>query len=339
MKFVTFGEIMMRLATLESYRFTQSERFEVTYGGSEANVAVSLQNFGIESKFVSKVPDSDLGSAALMALRKYGIDVNDTVIGGDKLGTYFLEVGNNCRASKVVYDRAHSEFSKLSVNEINWDEVFEGADWFHWTGITPAVSAAAAEVLKMALIVAKQKGLTVSCDLNLRGKLWKYGVDANKVMPELMEYTDVVLSSVEAADIMLDIKLDTVENEDYTDTALRSMQALMNKYKNIKKVVTGIRHSISASHNNIGAIMWDGKESFDTKILEIPHIIDRVGGGDSFMGGLIYGLNNFDDNNTTLAFANSAACLKHSIRGDFNVVTVDEVMKLVNSGGSAKVDR
>ncbi len=341
-RIVTFGEIMLRLSPPGYQRFVQANNFEVTFGGGEANVAVSLANYGMNTAFVSRLPKNDIGRACRMELEKHGIDTSQINYGGERLGIYFLETGAVARPSKVVYDRSHSSFSEVEKGMFNWDAIFEGAEWFHWTGITPAVSQAAAEVCMEAIQAANKKGITVSCDLNYRKNLWKYGKKALEVMPQLVAGCDIVLGNEEDAEMVLGIKPEGVnvagghvEGEAYRSVS----EKIMKQYPRVKKVITTLRGSLSANHNTWSGVLFDGKNLFTAPTYQITHIVDRVGGGDSFMGGLIYGLLTYNDDGKALRFATAASCLKHTIPGDFNEVTVEEVEKLMEGDASGRVSR
>jgi 2-dehydro-3-deoxygluconokinase len=339
---VTFGEIMLRLSTPGYHRFAQATSFDVNYGGGEANVAVSLANYGLESRFITRLPQNDIGRACRMELEKYGVDTSRINYGGERLGIYFLETGAVARASKVVYDRAHSAFSDVNESTFDWDAIFEGADWFHWTGITPAVSQGAANVCLQAIKAANAKGITVSCDLNYRKNLWKYGKKANDVMPELVAGCDVVLGNEEDAEMVLGIKPQGVDitGGHVEAEAYRSVsEQIMKQYPRVKKVITTLRGSISANHNSWSGVLFDGKNLYTAPTYQITHIVDRVGGGDSFMGGLIYGLLTYNNDEKALQFGTAASCLKHTILGDFNQVTVEEVEKLMGGDASGRVSR
>ncbi len=342
-KVVTFGEIMLRFATPQYQRFSQATEYKASCGGGEANVAVSLANYGIDVSFVSRLPKNDIGTACRMDLQKYGVDVNNIVYGGNRLGTYYLETGAVARASKVVYDRANSAFSEIKPGMINWEEVLKDADFFHWTGITPAVSQGAADACLEAIQVANRLGVTVSTDLNYRKNLWKYGKTADEVMPELVAGCDVVLGNEEDAEMVLGIKPEGinitgghVEAEAYRSVS----QQIMARFPRVKKVITTLRGSINANHNSWSGVLYDGKNLFEAPTYQITHIVDRVGGGDSFMGGLIYGLLTYEgDDQKALNFATAASCLKHTIHGDYNLATVDEVEKLMGGDASGRVSR
>ena len=342
-KVVTFGEIMLRLATPDYLRFSQSQSLTATFGGGEANVAVSLANYGIAAEFVTRLPKNDIGQACMMDLRKYGVGVENIVWGGERLGIYFLETGAVSRGSKVVYDRAHSSVSEIKPGMIDWGKVFEGATWFHWTGITPAISQSAADVCLEAIQTANKLGITVSCDLNFRKNLWKYGKKAGDVMPELVAGTDIILGNEEDAEMVLGIKPEGVdvtgghvEAEAYESVS----KQIMARFPRCKKVITTLRGSVNANHNSWSGVLWDGLKLYQAPTYQITHIVDRVGGGDSFMGGLIYGLLTYaGDDQKALNFAVAASCLKHTIYGDFNQVTVDEVEKLMGGDASGRVAR
>ncbi len=344
-KVVTFGEIMLRLAPQGFLRFSQASNFDVVYGGGESNVAVSLSNYGIPVDFVTRLPDNDIGQCAMMELRKRGVGTDKILYGGDRLGIYFLETGAVSRGSKVVYDRAHSAMAEIKPGMVNWDKVFNDVDWFHWTGITPAISQGAADACIEAVKVASNKGITISTDLNYRAKLWKYGGDREKIMTELTSYCDIILGNEEDAEKHFGIKpegLDiTTQGEHVKAEAFLSVcKQMMSKFPKASKVITTLRGSISASHNTWAGVLYDGKKMYKSPEYQITHIVDRVGGGDSFMGGLIYGLLTYKgDDQNALNFAVAASCLKHTIKGDSNLVTVPEVMKLMSGDASGRVAR
>lgn len=342
-KVVTFGEIMLRLATPGFLRFDQTDQFSATFGGGEANVAVSLANFGIDVDFVSRLPKNDIGIACMKDLRKYGVGVDNIIWGGERLGIYYLETGAVNRGSKVIYDRAHSSVSEIKSGMIDWDEVFEGAAWFHWTGITPAISQGAADVCLEACKKANEKGITVSCDLNYRKNLWKYGKSANEVMPELVACCDIILGNEEDAEKVLGIKPEGVditgghvEGQAYESVS----KQIMNDFPRCKKVITTLRGSVNANNNSWSGVLWNGNQLFEAPTYQITHIVDRVGGGDSFMGGLIYGLLTWpEDDKKALGFAVAASALKHTIYGDYNRVSVEEVEKLMEGDSTGRVAR
>lgn len=342
-KVVTFGEIMLRLATPDYLRFSQAQSLTATFGGGEANVAVSLANYGIAAEFVTRLPKNDIGQACIMDLRKYGVGVENIVWGGERLGIYFLETGAVSRGSKVVYDRAHSSVSEIKPGMVDWEKVFEGATWFHWTGITPAISQSAADVCLEAIQTANKLGITVSCDLNFRKNLWKYGKKAGDMMPELVAGTDIILGNEEDAEMVLGIKPEGVDvtGGHVEAAAYESVsKQIMARFPRCKKVITTLRGSVNANHNSWSGVLWDGQKLYQAPTYQITHIVDRVGGGDSFMGGLIYGLLTYaGDDQKALNFAVAASCLKHTIYGDFNQVTVDEVEKLMGGDASGRVAR
>lgn len=344
-KVVTFGEIMLRLAPPGFLRFSQASSFDVVYGGGESNVAVSLANYGVPVDFVTRLPKNDIGECALMEMRKRGVNTSNIIFGGDRLGIYFLETGAVSRGSKVVYDRAHSAVSEIQPGMIDWEKVFDGADWFHWTGITPAISQSAADTCLEAVKAASALGVTISTDLNYRAKLWTYGGDREAIMTELTSYCDVILGNEEDAEKHFNIKpegLDiTTQGHDVKAEAFLSVcKQMMEKFPRAKKVITTLRGSISASHNTWAGVLYDGEKMYETRQYQITDIVDRVGGGDSFMGGLIYGLKKYpEDDQNALDFAVAASCLKHTIKGDANLVTVDEVEKLMGGDASGRVAR
>ena len=342
---ITFGEIMLRLSTPGYLRFGQARQFDATFGGGEANVAVSLANYGINAKFITRLPENDIAKACIKDLHSYGVDTSGIVFGGDRVGIYFLETGAVARPSKVVYDRAGSSIAAIQPGMIDWKRVFEGAGWFHWTGITPALSQGAADVCLEAIKAANALGLTVSCDLNYRKNLWKYGKKAGEIMPALVEGCDVILGNEEDADKVFGIK---PEGFDVTATGgaidqkrFQSVgEQLMKRFPRAKKVIITLRGSINANHNTWGGVLWDGKTLYQSPRYDITHIVDRVGGGDSFMGGLIYGLLTYTgDDQKALNFAVAASCLKHTIFGDYNQVTVAEVENLMKGDASGRVYR
>ncbi len=343
-KVVTFGEIMLRLTPPAKRRFSQAASFDVIYGGGESNVAVSLANYGIPVSFVSRIPKNDIGECALMELRKRGVDTHHIIRGGDRLGIYFLEIGAVSRGSKVVYDRAHSGMATIEKGMIDWETVLADAQWFHWTGITPALSQGAADACLEAIQTANKMGITVSTDLNYRKKLWKYGKQPNEVMPELVAGCDIILGNEEDAEKHFGLHPEGVDVTQGHSVSAQSylsvLQQLMHKFPRAKKVITTLRGSISASHNTWSGVLYDGDQLYEAPTYDITDIVDRVGGGDSFMGGLIYGLLTYpDDDQKALEFAVAASCLKHTIYGDANLATVEEVEKLMSGDASGRVSR
>ena len=338
---VTFGEIMLRLKSPALERFFQSPSLEATFGGGEANVAVSLANYGMDASFVSVIPDNDIGKACMQQLRGFGVDVSSLKKASGRMGIYFLETGSNQRPSKVIYDRAESCIAKAGVGDIDWDKALEGATWFHITGITPAISASAAELSLAAVKAAKAKGVHVSCDLNYRKNLWKYGKRADEVMSELVKYVDTVIANEEDVQKALGITAESdVESGELDTNVYKKLAAtVMEKYPNVKRVAITLRESKSADTNYWAACIYDGKEFYVSRKYAITDIVDRVGGGDSFGGGLIYGLNTYDNQAQALEFAVAASCLKHTISGDFNRVSVAEVESLMKGSGSGRVER
>ncbi len=338
-KTVCFGEIMLRLSPEGYHRFVQAERFDAIYGGGEANVAVSLSNFDTPAAFVTRVPDNAIGQAAVNSLRRYGVDVSGIARGGERLGIYYMEKGASQRPSKVIYDRKYSAISTATPADFDWDALFADADWFHVTGITPALSEQTAAITLQAAKAAKAHGLTVSCDLNFRKNLWTRE-QAGKTMGELMQYVDVAIANEEDADCVFGIRAagsdvtgGKLDREGYKDVA----RQLAERF-GCRAVAITLRQSITASDNRWGAMLYDGKEFCFSK--EYPvHIVDRVGGGDSFGAGLIYAMKSGYSTQDTVEFATAASCLKHTIEGDVNYVTVSEVKALAGGDGSGRVQR
>ena len=333
---------MLRLAAPQNLRYSQVTNFEASFGGGEANVAVSLANYGIPVEFVSRIPKNDIGEACIMNLKKYCVGTSYILRDGERLGIYFLEKGSGSRASKVVYDRAYSSMSQIEKGMIDWDKIFNGATWFHWTGITPAISQGAVDVCLEAINKANEKGITVSCDLNFRKNLWKYGKKAIEVIPELVKGCDIILGNEEDAEMSLGIKpegVDVKSGKVTSEAYLSVSKKIMKQFPKARKVITTLRTSISADHNKWSGVLYNGNKFFEAPVYDITHIIDRVGAGDSFMGGLIYGLITYKDDQKALNFAVAASCLKHTIQGDFNQVTVQEVEKLMSGDKSGRVSR
>jgi 2-dehydro-3-deoxygluconokinase len=343
-KVVTFGEIMMRLSPPDHLRFAQADSFDVSYGGGEANVAASLANFGLETEFVTRIPANDIGEACIRFLRQYNVGTRHIVRGGDRLGIYFLEHGAVHRSSKVIYDRAASSLATLQPGMIDWEAALEGAAWFHWTGITPAVSESAAAACREAIQAARQLGLTVSCDMNYRAKLWKWGKQAGEVMGDLVGLCDAAIGNEEDAEKVFGIR---APDTDVTSGKLdpgkyRSVcQKLSERFANLGFIAITLRGSRSASHNSWSGILWHGGDQIVVgPTYEITPIIDRVGAGDSFVAGLIYGMLTFgDDHQRALEFAVAASALKHTVFGDFNLVSLSEVEALVGGDRSGRVSR
>ncbi len=339
-KIVTMGEIMLRLSSPGQKRFVQSDSFDVVYGGGEANVAVSCANYGHDAYFVSKLPTHEIGQCALNALRRYGVHCNYIARGGSRLGIYYLESGACMRPSKVIYDRAGSSMAEAQPEDFDFDEIMQGTDWFHWSGITPAISDRAAELTRLACEAAKRHGVTVSCDLNFRKKLWT-SEKAQQVMRPLMQYVDVCIGNEEDAKLCLGFTPDAdVENGQTSAEGYYGIFKGMMKEFGFKYVVSTLRESLSASHNGWKALSYDGKSFYESRHYDILPIVDRVGGGDSFSGGLIHGLITYcGDQAKALEFAVAASALKHTIPGDFNMVSRDEVENLVGGDASGRVQR
>jgi len=340
-KYVTFGEIMLRLKSPGHERFFQSPSLEATFGGGESNVAVALANYGFDARFVTALPDNDIAEACIREVRSFGVDTSGIRRSGDRIGIYFLEAGANQRPSKVVYDRAHSAIAECGPGDFDWDEVFDGAKWFHITGITPALSQSAADLSLEACKAAKAAGVTVSCDFNYRGKLWRYGKSAPEVMRDLVKYVDVGIANEEDCQKSLDISADVDVHTGELDTA--KYEALTEKvlqiYPDMSIIAITLRESRSADTNGWSACLRDADGFKLSRQYEITDIIDRVGGGDSFASGLIAGLSLHEDRQQSLDFAVAASCLKHSISGDFNRVSVSEVRNLMGGDASGRVQR
>jgi 2-dehydro-3-deoxygluconokinase len=340
-KIVTFGEIMLRLAPPGMEKFLQTPQFVATFGGGEANVAVSVAQFGLPAVYVTALPENPIADAVIAELRRFGVDTSQIVRGKGRLGIYYLEGGANQRPSKVVYDRAGSTIALAKPGDIRWDDVFAGAGWFHITGITPAISATAAELSFESVKKAHELGLTVSCDLNYRKNLWKYGKPAADVMGELAKFVDFAIANEEDVQMALGIQADVDVHSGALDRSQYEKLAakVLDAYPAMKGIAITLRESKSASHNGWSACFHNRKEFLLSRHYDITHIVDRVGGGDSFAGGLIYGLLSLPSHQEALEFAVAASCLKHSIPGDFNRCTVDDVKALLKGGGSGRVQR
>ena len=339
---VTFGEIMLRLAPPGFERFLQSPRFDATFGGGEANVAVSLASLGLPASYVTVLPEKNpIAEALIGELRRFGVDTSGIVRGKGRVGIYFLEAGANQRPSKVVYDRDYSAIALAEPGDINWESVFRAAGWFHITGITPAISGSAAELALESVSKAREKGITVSCDLNYRKNLWKWGKPAADVMRELMRYVDIAIANEEDVQIALGIQAEVDVHSGQLDRAQyeKLTGKVLSEFPGLKAIAITLRESRSASHNGWSACLNDRKEFLVSRQYEITHIVDRVGSGDSFAAGLIYGFQKLPVRQEALEFAVAASCLKHSVSGDFNRVTVEEVEVLLKGGGSGRVQR
>jgi 2-dehydro-3-deoxygluconokinase len=338
-KVVTFGEIMLRLSTERFLRFSQSKAFNAMYGGGEFNVAVSLANLGIASEFVTRLPENEIGECALIEMRKRNVGTQHISFGQDRLGIYFLEIGSGTRASNVVYDRAHSAMANLEKGTFNWKEILKDASWFHWSGITPAISQGAADECLEAIKAAHELGITISCDLNYRSKLWKYGKEPHEIMPELLQYSNIILGDIDTAYFMLG---NNKVNPNYQD--VKSLPSLYDQIfelcPNLKTIATTLRYSVSASHQRIGGILYDKRQVYDADIKEVTPVVDRVGSGDAFMGGLIYGLiTHENDPQKAINIAVASCCLKHTIYGDYNLVSTKDINTFLTGNNNGKVSR
>jgi 2-dehydro-3-deoxygluconokinase len=340
-KYITFGEIMLRLKPPQTERFFQSPLLEATFGGGEANVAVGLARLGLDVSYVSVIPDNPIGEACIRELNKQGINTSTVLRKGDRLGVYFLENGSNQRPSVVVYDRAHSAIAEASTKDIDWDQIFEGASWFHISGITPAISASAAELSIEAVKKAKEKGVKVSCDLNFRKKLWKYGKSAPQIMGKIVKYTDIAVGNEEDCQKSLGVKvdIDVESGELQVDKYKELTNKVLELYPNLEKAAITLRESHSANYNGWSAVLNNREDFYISKKYEIHNIVDRVGGGDAFAAGLIYGLNCLSNDKEALEFAVAASCLAHTIPGDLPLISLEEVKKLAAGSGSGRVQR
>jgi 2-dehydro-3-deoxygluconokinase len=341
-RIVTLGEIMLRLSPSGSLRFSQADSFDVQFGGGEANVCVSLALLGEQVEFVTRLPDNDIGEACRQFLRKFGVGTQYIMRGGSRMGIYFLENGSSLRGSKVIYDRENSSFSTIPRGMIPWDEIFEDVTWFHFTGITPAVSQNTADVCMEALEYAVKHGVTVSCDLNYRAKLWKWGEKAGDVMSRLVKHCSCIIGNEEDAEKIFGIRApetDITQGKVSADQYRYVCDELALKFPNLERIAITLRGSLSASHNTWSAVLWDKNHFYAGRMLDISPIVDRVGGGDSFSAGLIYGFRHYADPLDALNFAICASGLKHTVFGDFNLVTLDEVEKLAKGDASGRVAR
>lgn len=329
-KVITLGEIMMRLSTPGFARFTQAEQFNVLYAGSEANVAASLSLLGIPSAHVTRFPSNDLGKAATQSLRKYGVGVEHIIYGDERIGVYFLENGAVQRASRIVYDRFNSAFAHIQKGMIDWDAIMKQASWFHWTGITPAISQGAADVCYEAIQAARKHNVTVSGDINYRRNLWQYGKSAKDVMPALIESTDLIVAGITDMENCVGVSGETFEE---------ACRNFIKANPNTKKIATTFRESVSSSHNRLQGVVWNGKELFKSREYDITHIVDRVGAGDAFMAGWIYSMLKMKNDQQSIEFAMAAGTLKHLIEGDVNLSTVEEIDDLVKGENIGKLLR
>ncbi len=342
-KIITFGEIMLRLSPPASLRFGQTRSFEAIYGGGESNVAVSLANYGLDTEYVTRLPAHEIGEACLQFLRQHNVGTRFILRGGERLGIYFLENGAAMRASQVIYDRANSSFATIQPGMLDWKEVFKKGGWFHWTGITPAISESAAAVCLEAVQTAHAMGLTVSCDMNYRAKLWQWGKPAGEVMTRMVDLCDVLIGNEEDAEKVFGVKAagaDITAGKVLGEQYVRVCQELHKKFPALKSIAITLRGSLSANHNTWSGLIWQADKIFQAPVYDIAPIVDRVGGGDSFAGGLIYGLLTFPgEPQKVVNFAVAASALKHTIFGDFNLVSVSEVEKLMKGDASGRVNR
>ena len=336
-KVICFGEIMMRLSPPAYLRFSQAQQFNVVYGGAESNVAISLSKFGIPSSFVTKIPENAFGNNVISELQKNNVATDHIITGGDRLGLYFIENGAVSRGGNVIYDRANSAMSTIKPGQIDWEEVFKDANWFHWSGITAAISESAAIVCLEALKVAKQKGLTISADLNHRAKLWQYGKKPSQIMPQLVEYCNVLLANLDDANLHLNIVPSTTKTRIEAFNSIA--EQIITQFPAIHTVCSSLRTTINASHNNLQGVIYNNNTSVCSPEHQITHIVDRVGGGDAFFAGLIYGLITNKNNQETIDFATAAASIKHTIHGDANLASLEEVNLLASGSAVGRVSR
>lgn len=341
-KVVTFGEVMMRLTSPDYLRFTQTRSFNVIYAGAEVNVAIALANLGIPVDFITRLSENELGDACVNYIRQFGVGTNNIIRSEDRLGIYFVETGAVHRGNKVIYDRANSAFANIRPEMIDWDDVFSDARWFHWSGITPAVSKVAAETCLEAVKKAKQMGLTVSSDLNYRSKLWKWGKTPGEIMSNLMKHVDIVIGNEEDAEKVFGIKApgaDVMKGQIHAEKYRYVTKKLKERFPNLQQVAITLRQSINASHNKWSGVLYDGKTLYKSSNYDISHIVDRVGTGDAFSAGLIYKLLDGSDCQKALDFAVALSCLKHTIYGDSCVIRLDEVEKLMKGVTSGRISR
>lgn len=333
-KIVCFGELLMRLSPPNHFRIAQTNTFDVQFGGAEYNVAASLAHFGLKPTFVSRIPNNKLGKRALAEVRRHGIDADSVVFGGDRLGIYFLEKGAIHRPSEIIYDRSGSSISEANIEAFDWNTIFKGAQWFHFTGISPAISQKAADLYLFAVQKAKESNIMVSCDINHRNSLWNYGKTAKEIMPRLLKYVDIVFGNEKDAAYLFDIPTP----QDDIDLAL-VFKSMMGHLPNTKMIVSTKRKVFGASHNQLGAQMFNGTELIKSKTYDITPIVDRIGGGDAFVAGFIRGYLKYDNKQSALEFATAASCLKHSIPGDANYVSTEEVERLAFEESTSEVKR
>lgn len=343
-KIVTFGEIMVRLGAPDYLKLIQADRFDVSYAGAEANVAVSLANYGMLTDFVTCLPDNPIAERCIMDLRGHKVGVDHIQLTGKRMGILYLETGSNARPSKIYYDREDSSFATIEQGTIDWYEILKDADWFHWTGITPALSENVATECSKAINIANELGIMVSCDINYRGNLWRYGKTAAEVMPKMVAGSDIILGNEEDCEIVFGIKpkgFDAEQTNGKIDQSVfRSVcEQMMHKFPRCKKMIITLRGAINANHNTWGGVLFNGKSLLESKRYDITDIVDRVGGGDSFMGGLIFGFLHYKDDQKALEFATAASSLKHTLKGDYNWMTIQDVENLMNGNLSGRVKR
>ncbi len=343
-KIVTFGEIMVRLGAPDYLKIIQTDRFDVSYAGAEANVAVSLANYGMQTDYITCLPDNPIAERCIMDLRGHKVGVDHIQRSGKRMGILYLETGSNARPSKIYYDRENSSIATIQPGTIDWDDILKDATWFHWTGITPALSENAAKECRKAICTANKLGVIVSCDINYRSNLWHYGKTAAEVMPHLVAGSDIILGNEEDCEKVFGIKpmgfdVENTNGNVDQNAFLSVCEQMMQKFSRCKKMVVTLRGAINANHNTWGSVLYNGQQLIKSRNYDITNIVDRVGGGDSFMGGLIFGLLYYQDDKTALEFATAASCLKHTLKGDYNWVTVSDVESLMDGEASGRVKR
>jgi 2-dehydro-3-deoxygluconokinase len=338
-KVIAFGEILARLSPPKNLRLSQATSFDVVYGGGEFNVLASLSNYGIQTDFVTAIPENAIGDAAIQTIRSFEVGTTSILRQGERLGLYFLENGISIRSSNVIYDRSHSAISEVKKGMLDWEKIFEGATWFHWSGISPAISQDTADVCLEAIQIASGMGLTISTDLNYRSKLWKYGKEPKDIMPNLLQYSNVILGDIDTALFMLGKQKINPDYNELTEVK-KDFADLTDLLPNAHTMAMTFRHSIHASHQIIGGLLFKNNTLYQSKLNEITQVLDRVGTGDAFMGGLIFGLLEYKDNlQKTVDFATVACVLKHTIFGDVNRISKNEILDYIESDGTAKVNR
>lgn len=343
-KIVTFGEIMVRLSAPDYLKLIQTDKLDVSYAGAEANVAVSLANYGMQTEYITCLPENPLAERCIMDLRGHKVGVNHILRNGNRMGILYIETGSNARSSKIYYDREYSSFAQINPGSIAWEDILQDADWFHWTGITPALSENTAKECKEAIRIANELGVTVSCDINYRNNLWKYGKSASDVMPEMVAGCDVIMGNEEDCEKVFGVKPEGFNAEQTNGNIDAGIfesvcSQMMQLFPRCKKMAMTLRGALNANHNTWKGILYNGQSLLQSTQYDITDIVDRVGGGDSFMGGLIFGLLHYKDDMQALEFATAASCLKHTLKGDYNWMTIEEVENLMKGESSGRIKR